>query len=202
MEFSKPTSNDRITSDFGWRWNGTDFHSGVDYGWDRDKLSTDINFVINMADGVVKKVGWDRDGWGNYIVMDYGGYFAVYAHLDSVLVMRDKKYSKGTRIGEMGNTGASKGKHLHFEIRVCEWKDFFERYGNGEGKNSVDPIRFYLENSKRKESDLDLSNVSGWAIEDWVHFYLNGVNDGRDPKKTVTEEQLMVFFRKLNIGGK
>jgi len=203
MKLAKPTYNNRITSDFGWRYNGSDYHSGIDYGWDRKRGVDSNNFIINISDGTVKHIGYDSDGWGNYIVMSYGFYFVVYAHLKSVLVVKGKKYPRGYKIAEMGNTGNSNGKHLHFEIRVCGWEDFFKRYNNGEGRYSVDPEKFYLEYDKRLESDLDLTEVNDWEKEAWVKAYLSEINDGVGPNNNVTEGQLMLFFDKLNlIGGK
>lgn len=43
------------------------------------------------------------------------------------------------------------------------------------------------------------NQVSGWALKSWDKAFVAGINDGRDPKATVTEEQLMVFFDRLKL---
>ncbi|MBI5133613.1 MAG: M23 family metallopeptidase, partial [Thaumarchaeota archaeon] len=57
-------------------------------------------------------------------------FYSFYAHLASVnvgvmglRVIGTKDNAKGTIIGEVGSTGKSAGKHLHFEIRKTSTKD-------------------------------------------------------------------------------
>jgi murein DD-endopeptidase MepM/ murein hydrolase activator NlpD len=57
---------------------------------------------------------------GNYIKLKHdGGYITVYAHCSQLLVKKGQKIKQGDIIAKVGNTGASIGAHLHFEI----WKD-------------------------------------------------------------------------------
>lgn len=62
----------------------------------------------------------EGSGWGNYVqvkhVINGVTYYAVYAHLDSV-VKTSGTVKKGEKLGTMGNTGPSDGTHLHF----CFW---------------------------------------------------------------------------------
>jgi murein DD-endopeptidase MepM/ murein hydrolase activator NlpD len=59
-------------------------------------------------------------GFGNRIYIDldgeWTGWTARYAHLASVTVQKGQKVTKGQSIGLEGNTGASGGVHLHFEL--------------------------------------------------------------------------------------
>ena len=45
-----------------------------------------------------------------------GGLCTVYAHLDSIAVVQGQLVSNGQQIGRVGNSGYSKGPHLHFEV--------------------------------------------------------------------------------------
>lgn len=100
-----------VSSSFG----GSRRHQGVD-------LSGGVfNKPVLAADGgrVAEAVtGWGG-GYGNYIIIDHGGgYRTVYAHLNSVNVVKNQTVTKGQMIGRAGSSGRSSGPHLHFEIRI------------------------------------------------------------------------------------
>lgn len=51
------------------------------------------------------------------MIVDHGfGYKTRYAHLKSATVARGVVVSRGEQVGVMGNTGRSKGPHLHYEV--------------------------------------------------------------------------------------
>jgi murein DD-endopeptidase MepM/ murein hydrolase activator NlpD len=87
--------------------------------------------------GVVTTVAYQGSGAGNYIVIDGAGESRnyVYMHLltGSTRVRQGQRVPTGAWIGSVGNTGASFGAHLHFEIWQGAW------YGGGE---PIDPYPF------------------------------------------------------------
>ncbi|UAC47843.1 peptidoglycan DD-metalloendopeptidase family protein [Bacillus aquiflavi] len=124
--FTRPASG-YISSYYGPRWGG--FHRGIDIA----KRGTVP--VVAAADGVVIR-SYYSDSYGHAVFISHSingkVYTTVYAHLDSRFVQDDQRVSKGQFIGYMGNTGDSRGQHLHFEIHEGPW--------NGSKSNAVDPL--------------------------------------------------------------
>ena len=132
--WTKP-ANGRYTSGFGWRKHPIQGimkqHRGIDIA---NSVGTP---VVAASDGVVSKAGW-MAGFGNVIMITHSIngqiYTTVYAHLSGINVSSGQQVSKGQRIGAMGNTGNSKGSHLHFEVHVGTF--------SGSGPSAVNPLRF------------------------------------------------------------
>jgi murein DD-endopeptidase MepM/ murein hydrolase activator NlpD len=86
-------------------------HKGVDFAMKPG------NPVYATGDGVVESVSFEFFGYGNSLLIDHGfGYKTRYAHLRAALVSEGQKVKKGDHIAELGNTGRSKGPHLHYEV--------------------------------------------------------------------------------------
>ena len=102
----------RITSPFG---DGR-HHPGIDI----DGVTGDP--VAAAAGGTVLLAGAapaDYSGYGSVVMIDDGGGIStLYAHLSRVDVTIGQVLQQGQLIGLIGNTGASTGDHLHFEVRV------------------------------------------------------------------------------------
>lgn len=85
------------------------WHTGIDLVGDET--------IYGTCDGTVTKIGYDNS-YGNYIVVKAtDGKFHWFCHLSKVTCSIGQKISRMTKIGVMGSTGKSTGKHLHFEIR-------------------------------------------------------------------------------------
>ena len=107
-----PTSGD-VSSPYGLRWNGSDFHPGIDIANDYGTP------IVATADGIVTVAGWNSGGYGNMVDIDHGnGYATRYAHAEQVVVSPGQSVHKGQVIAYMGSTGYSTGPHVHYEIRV------------------------------------------------------------------------------------
>jgi hypothetical protein len=103
-----------VTSRYGYRMhpiNGTrHMHSGIDIAL---PLGTQI---LAGFDGVVAHVGYDPEGYGNFVVLERDGLRALYAHCHVVFVQPGQPVSQGDVIAAVGSTGVSSGPHLHMEI--------------------------------------------------------------------------------------
>ncbi len=125
------------------------FHAGVDIRTG----GVEGYQVYAAADGYVSKIRVMRGGYGNVIYITHpNGYTTVYGHLKNFNArieqfVRQKEYEqqiwdvdlslspnellvrKGEIVAFGGNTGASGGPHLHFEIR-------------DEAENAINPLKF------------------------------------------------------------
>lgn len=73
--------------------------------------------IYGTCDGTVYKIGVDKS-YGNYIVVKApDGKYHWFCHLSKATCKVGDKISRTSKIGVMGSTGNSTGKHLHFEIR-------------------------------------------------------------------------------------
>lgn len=99
-----------ITSEYGPRRGR--FHHGIDL-----KVLTGDDIYAAFS-GKVRVIGFDRYGYGHYVVLRHeNGFETVYGHLSKVRVTENQDVEAGDLIGLGGNTGRSTGSHLHFEIR-------------------------------------------------------------------------------------
>jgi len=64
------------------------------------------------------RTGHEEGGAGNYIVTSHGGgRESKFFHGAEINVMKGQYILRGTKLGTVGNTGASRGAHLHWEYR-------------------------------------------------------------------------------------
>lgn len=102
-----------VSSPYGLRWGGTDFHPGMDIAND---MGTPI---VATADGVVTVAGWNSGGYGNMVDIDHGnGIMTRYGHASAVVVYPGQYVRKGQLIAYMGSTGFSTGPHVHYEVHI------------------------------------------------------------------------------------
>lgn len=109
-EWKLPLNTTMITSPFGPRWRS--WHYGVDL----DLETGDPVFA--GFDGIVRVVGYDRYGYGYYVVIRHkNGLETLYGHLSKTLVDVGQELKAGDLIAKGGSTGRSTGSHLHYELR-------------------------------------------------------------------------------------
>lgn len=112
-----------ISSYYGPRFGGSDYHTGTDitgtgcYGAN----------IVAANDGVVKFVNTSYShgvGYGIYVILDHGvnssgkSVSTLYAHCSSIAVSVGQTVKRGDVIASVGSTGWSTGPHLHFEVRL------------------------------------------------------------------------------------
>ena len=101
-----------VSSPYGLRFGGTEFHRGIDIA---AEMGTPI---VAAADGVVTAAGWNG-GYGNMVDVDHGsGVVTRYGHASAVAVTVGQQVRRGQVIAYVGSTGRSTGPHLHYEVRV------------------------------------------------------------------------------------
>ncbi len=105
-----------VTSPFGPRispFSGLhSFHEGID-------IAAEVGTpVVAPADGVVVKAEFSP-GYGNMVEISHGyGIKTVFAHNSRLNVKAGQQVKRGDVISYIGDTGASTGPHLHYEVRL------------------------------------------------------------------------------------
>ena len=84
-------------------------HNGID-------LSARYENVYSMLPGIVSAAGFSKTG-GNYVTVNHtDGFSTLYAHCKCVTASAGQTVRCGDILGEVGQTGAATGPHLHFEL--------------------------------------------------------------------------------------
>ncbi|MEX1189747.1 MAG: peptidoglycan DD-metalloendopeptidase family protein [Bacteroidia bacterium] len=98
-----------VTSDFGFR--SSRYHYGIDID-----LETGDE-VYAAFEGTVR-ISKYSPTYGNYVIIRHlNGLETLYAHLSARNVSPGQYLQAGDILGLGGNTGRSRGSHLHFEVR-------------------------------------------------------------------------------------
>lgn len=158
----------KITSPFGWRIHPIEkykkHHNGVDiwgpkpklviYSWHDGRVIAAGTSKLKNADGSLGGVGYYVDVRSK---IDGKWFVARYAHMvpNSLMVTKGQKIEAGTALGLMGTSGASTGKHLHFEIcagKVHRW--------TSDGKGFVDPLKFVKSTIKTWELNQSIKQTT------------------------------------------
>lgn len=143
-----PIKNDQIlrfSSGFGYRkdpfTHRRKMHRGVDFTVERGTP------IYATGDGIVEVANSRVSGYGKHIKINHGfGYQSLYAHLSRYNIRKGQRVQRGDLIGFSGNTGRSKGPHLHYEI-----------IKDGVHQN---PIHFYYGSLTPKEFDAIVNKSS------------------------------------------
>jgi murein DD-endopeptidase MepM/ murein hydrolase activator NlpD len=108
--FVLPVKKASISSRFGHRRRR--MHNGID-------LRVATGDTVRVAfDGKVRIRGFERRGYGHYVVIRHpNGLETLYAHLSQVFVNENDIVRAGAPIALGGRTGRATGSHLHFETR-------------------------------------------------------------------------------------
>ena len=136
----QPTSNvasTRIASGYGYRmqpiYKIMKMHTGIDFTAD---IGTPI---FATGDATVEKTEV-MSGYGQIVILNHGfGYKTKYAHVSQFKCKPGEKVKRGDIIALVGNTGASVGPHLYYEV-------FYKG-------NHVNPVNFFFNDLSPEEFD-------------------------------------------------
>jgi len=73
--------------------------------------------VVSVLDGIVRFASYSYGHGNTVVVRHYNGLETTYAHLSHIAVKPNDSITKGGYLGKGGNTGNSRGSHLHFVTR-------------------------------------------------------------------------------------
>src|SRR6185295_11329199 len=149
------------------------FHPGVDF------RASEGTPIPSAAAGVVVYSG-KNESYGNVaIVKNDTGDYSLYAHMRGDNQVRPgQRVLQGDTIGLVGNTGASKGAHLHYSIITKEAGKIYDPWHPREGgsiglhpdqNNTYDPATYndyvppppaYLDQSRRAAEIMSGGNAT------------------------------------------
>ncbi|PCK21014.1 peptidase M23 [Bacillus pumilus] len=110
-EWVEPVKGE-VTDMFGTRGG---LHKGLDIA------APEGESILAAGGGVVTR-SYVSSTYGEVVFIQHpNGYETVYAHLHERFVKSGDHVQAGQPIGIIGNTGASRGTHLHFEVHRGNW---------------------------------------------------------------------------------
>ena len=134
------------------------------------------------GDGVVGHIGFSRTGGGHVVGIDHGAVWTFYYHgAHATKLRKGQRVEAGEFIYSSGNSGASTGAHLHFEVRKSK------TWGN-----TADPVPYLAGGvpvaSQRVSGRLDKTTWKQWQTALQPYGY-KGRIDGIPGKMTYTAMQ-------------
>lgn len=151
----QPVANEdlrRMASGYGMRLDPFTKAPKMHYGMD---FSAPIGTpVYATGDGEVVRADNRSSGFGNHIRVDHGsGYITLYAHLSDYNVTVGQEVKRGDVIGYVGNTGRSRGPHLHYEVH--------------HDRDRLNPMNFYYGELSPKEFEamIKMSNQANQSFD-------------------------------------
>ncbi|GGG12218.1 hypothetical protein GCM10011344_11130 [Dokdonia pacifica] len=163
--FTSPIGRKKVvTSRYGWRNRRA--HKGIDI----DLITGDD--VMTIFDGKVRAVR-TFPGLGKTVVVRHeNGLETTYAHLSKQVVKVNDTITKGTVIGKGGNTGNSRGSHLHL---IVSYRGVY-----------INPeyLFEFTEENKIRSQDI-------WITRRWVTPYLHSSRRQSNIIIATTEEEAL-----------
>ena len=159
-------------------------HAGIDFaptGGDRGNHQ-----VASVRGGRVTQAACSG-GWGCHVlIQDAQGNTAVYAHLTGApQVKPGDVVAQGQVLGIMGNTGNSRGAHLHFSVLKPG------ATSEGNGANTLDPMQ-YIRESRNESAGVLPRGVGlppGGSVQPVPESAANG---GAQPRAATAQSNVVV----------
>ncbi len=139
--FARPIAADNVNWPLAeYRYGGVFFANIVHTGVDIDAaegtqiLATGPGTVVSAGWGLYTEVEGDfSDPYGQAVVIrhDFGykgqALYTIYAHMSQIIAVAGQHMETGDVLGLVGDTGATTGPHLHFEVRLGD-NSFYRTY--------------------------------------------------------------------------
>lgn len=187
----------KVTCEYNKKGNlwSSGYHKGID-------LVCDNRSIYSTCDGVVKTVGFDKDGWGQYIRVQENSTknIHIFCHLitGSQKVKVGQKVTRATILGTMGTTGKSTGVHLHFQIEK-----------SNTDRTVLDPTNWLRIPNKVGSYDTknysvfkDHEKIASWALDAVYALKAAKIVNGDDkekfnPTSNITRQEMAVLVNSL-----
>ncbi len=162
-------------------------HIGQYYATDYASASSDRIDILSTRAGTVLFAGWDTSGYGNLVIIQYdNGEYGYYAHMrDNTLnVSVGEEIGQGHILGDMGNTGFSTGRHLHYERRI-------QRFGQTTSNTYIPNFVGFFEPGSTTEPEPEIP----FAKHD---FNGDGISDVVVHNNTTQAGEISIWFMNEN----
>ena len=163
----------------GFRQGG---HVGEDWDGTRGGDTDLRDPIYSIGDGIVVFARDVHLGWGNVIIVRHAyrengtvKYVdALYGHLNTMLVGRGQKVSRGQQIATMGNAHGQYDAHLHFEIRKNLEIGMSRSKFQKDFSNYYDPSQFVASHRHLAGGGANYKVAMNTFTHDWMfHFDSN-----------------------------
>lgn len=128
-------------------------HPGIDLPYHYEKVQSTISGTAHTKEM--------PGGFGHYISVVGGALEVIYGHLSKWLVKNGQHVQPGTVLGISGNTGASTGPHLHYEM-----------HKNG---HPIDPVKWLKTHNGGGGKSGGSRAASAWRPEVMKALRINGL---------------------------
>ena len=109
-------------------------HHGVDFGNSTGLplLAVAPGTIYYAGNDLTQKFGPDPNFYGNLVVLQLAQpwenhtVYALYGHMDQVVVQTGQAVNPGDVVGMVGSTGIARGPHLHLEARLDKPESYWD----------------------------------------------------------------------------
>ena len=168
-DYPKDAVKAKHSNDFGKYRGGNHPHGGVDINIGQADFDLGAP-VYATHEGTIVRIVSSEDGNGGGIrisIKSPGGEIKTsYMHLNNVEAGLElgQKVSEGQRIGYIGNTGRSRGPHLHYEIEMLNKNGKLEKIDPAAGPEGLKDAQKLVDNTIFRAEGLHNIDVIGQKL--------------------------------------
>ena len=196
-DFKAPTFG-RVSSKYGPR--GRRNHNGIDI-----PLKTGEP-IYAMFDGKIRYAQYNRGGFGNLVIVRHpNGLETWMAHLSKINCKVGDFVKSGQVVGLGGNTGRSRGAHLHFEMRYKDQTfdpEFLVDFTTGELKFKTFALEKKYFNINSRASELLYDDEYDDTLPEKILASDDNSEILKTAEKMLTPEPIYYVVRKGDVMGR